>query len=256
MAGFLVMKELPHLAPFPSDQVTMGIDMGLSFWIRRSHKWIALVIGVQALLWMASGVYMTVVPISIIHGDHLTHATGEPLAASARRIDAGQLMLLFPGISSFRLKSLLGREVFEIERGGKLELVEALDGKPIGLLDETAARALASESYHGDDAIVKVELLAEPPGEVGKRQAPIWAVHYGNFGKTTLYFSPHSGELLARRHELWRWFDFLFMLHIMDYDERSDVNNTLLRVASIVGLLFALSGLWLLLFSFRRRGTQ
>ena len=115
---------------------------------------------------------------------------------------------------------------------------------------------MASESYHGDDAIVKVELLAEPPSEVGKRQAPIWAVHYDNVGKTTLYFSPHSGELLARRHELWRWFDFLFMLHIMDYEERSDVNNTLLRVASIVGLLFALSGLWLLLFSFRRRGTQ
>lgn len=227
--------------------------MGFSYWVRRGHKWIALVIGVQALLWMASGVYMTVVPISIIHGDHLTHATGNTLATSARRIDSRELMHLYPGITSFRLKSLLGREVFEIERGGKTELVEALNGKLVGLLDAAAARALASESFHGEETIVKIELLTELPGEVGKRPAPIWAVHYGDFGKTTLYFSPHSGELLARRHELWRWFDFLFMLHIMDYEERSDVNNTLLRVASIGGLLFALSGLWLLFFSFSRR---
>lgn len=230
--------------------------MGLSYWVRRCHKWIALVIGVQALLWMASGVYMTVVPINIIHGDHLTHPTGEPLAVSAERIDVSQLMHLHPGISSFRLTSLLGREVFEIDRGGKVELVEAINGKPIGLLNESTIRALANESFHGEAPIVKVELLPVAPGEVGKRPAPIWAVHYGDMGRTTLYFSPNSGVLLARRHELWRWFDLLFMLHIMDYDERSDVNNMLLRVAAIGGLLFALSGMWLLLYSFRRRGTK
>lgn len=230
--------------------------MKLSYWVRRCHKWIALVVGVQALLWMVSGVYMTVVPLEIIHGDHLTHPTGEPLALSAKRIDVAQLMHHYPGISSFRLKSLLGRDVFEIERSGKVELVEAQDGKPVGSLDERAVRALANESYHAEDAIAKVELLAKAPDEVGKRPAPIWAVHYNNWGKTTLYFSPSTGELLARRHELWRWFDFLFMLHIMDYDERSDVNNLLLRVASVCGLLFALSGLWLLWYSFGRRNVK
>ena len=228
----------------------------MSYWVRRCHKWIALFVGVQALLWMVSGVYMTVVPLEIIHGDHLTHATGEPLARSAKRIDAAQLMHHYPGISTFRLKSLLGREVFEIERSGKVELVEAKDGKPVGSLDESAVRALANESYHAEDVIARVELLAKAPPEVGKHPAPIWAVHYNNLSKTTLYFSPSTGELLARRHELWRWFDFLFMLHIMDYDERSDVNNLLLRVASVCGLLFALSGLWLLLYSFGRRSIK
>ncbi len=230
--------------------------MGLSYWVRRCHKWIALVVGVQALLWMASGVYMTVVPLEIIHGDHLTHPTGEPLALSGKRIDVAQMMRLYPGISSFRVKSLLGREVFEINRSGKVELVEAENGKPVGFLEESAVRALANDSYHGEDVIAKVELLAKAPDEVGKRPVPIWAVHYSNFGKTTLYFSPNTGELLARRHELWRWFDFLFMLHIMDYAERSDVNNALLRVAAVGGVLFSLSGLWLLLYSFRRRGVK
>lgn len=211
--------------------------------------------GVQALLWMASGVYMTVVPIDIIHGDHLTHTAGEPLAKTLRRLSVAELVERHPGVSSFRLKSLLGREVYEIERLGKTELVEAQSGKAIGSLNEKAVRALSAESYHGDDPIVKVELLTTAPAEVGNRKAPIWAVHYANLGRTTLYFSPTSGELLAKRHELWRWFDFLFMLHIMDYEERSDVNNTLLRVASASGVLFALSGLWLLMYSFKRRGS-
>jgi hypothetical protein len=52
---------------------------------------------------------------------------------------------------------------------------------------------------------------------------------------------------------LWRWFDFLWMFHIMDYETRDDVNNNLLRVASATGLAFALSGIWLLLYSFSRR---
>ena len=81
----------------------------------------------------------------------------------------------------------------------------------------------------------------------------MWAVRFDDSANSTLYFSPDTGDLLARRHELWRWFDFLWMLHIMDYDARSDVNNTLLRVASGVGVLFALSGAWLVFYSFRRR---
>ena len=48
-------------------------------------------------------------------------------------------------------------------------------------------------------------------------------------------------------------FDFVWMLHIMDYDERSDANNALLRIASATGLLFAVTGVWLLFYSFRRR---
>ena len=39
----------------------------------------------------------------------------------------------------------------------------------------------------------------------------------------------------------------------MDYDDRSDVNNPLLRVATWSALAMALAGAWLLLWSFPRR---
>jgi uncharacterized iron-regulated membrane protein len=227
--------------------------MQLAFWVRRAHKWIGLVIGVQALLWMISGLYMVVVPLDVIHGDHLAHVHTEPLNPRASRQDLARLHALYPGITSLRLKNLLGKEVYEIRQGKQASLVDAVSGTKLSPLDRDTVVALADAAYAGEGGIRGVEWVTKAPQEVGARPVPLWAVHYDEPGKTTLYFSPHTGELVARRHELWRWFDFLWMFHIMDYAERENVNNTLLRVASITGLAFALSGAWLLFYSFNRR---
>ena len=46
------------------------------------------------------------------------------------------------------------------------------------------------------------------------------------------------------------------MLHIMDYDERSDAHNLLLKIAQFTGAAFAITGLWLLFYSFRKRRKE
>ncbi|WP_020653935.1 PepSY domain-containing protein [Massilia niastensis] len=227
--------------------------MQLAFWVRRAHKWIGLIIGVQALLWMISGLYMVVVPLEVIHGDHLAHVHTERLNPAGTRIAQTRLHELYPGITSVRMKSLLGKEVYEIKQGPQASLVDAASGEKISPLAREDIIALADVAYAGEGSIGGVEWVTKAPQEVGSRPVPLWAVHYDEPGKTTLYFSPYTGDLVARRHELWRWFDFLWMFHIMDYEERENVNNTLLRVASISGLAFALSGAWLLIYSFNRR---
>lgn len=227
--------------------------MQSAFWVRRAHKWIGLVIGVQALLWMISGLYMVVVPLDVIHGDHLAHVPTEQLAPSGGRVTQAELRADHPGITSLRLKRLLGKDVYEIRQGERISLVDAGSGETISPLDQDAIMRLADAAYVGEGGIRGVEWITRAPQEIGARPIPLWAVHYDEPGKSTLYFSPYSGELVARRHELWRWFDFLWMFHIMDYEERADVNNTLLRVASISGLAFALSGVWLLFYSFQSK---
>jgi uncharacterized iron-regulated membrane protein len=227
--------------------------MQLAFWVRRAHKWIGLVIGVQALLWMISGLYMVVVPLEVIHGDHLAHVPTERLNPANIRIAQASLHERYPGITAVRMKNLLGKEVYEIKQGTQATLVNATSGAKISPLDRRDIVALADAAYVGEGSIRGVEWVTKAPREVGSRPVPLWAVHYDEPGKTTLYFSPYTGDLVARRHELWRWFDFLWMFHIMDYEERENVNNTLLRVAAISGLVFALSGAWLLLYSFNRR---
>lgn len=223
-----------------------------AFWARRAHKWIALVVGVQALLWMLSGLYMTVISIDIIHGDHLAHANTKPLSASRPAIEPGALEQQYPGLTSFRLKRFLDREVYELHQADAITLVDAGSGARLSPLSDAMARRVAQSLYAGKAPIKTVELVKDAPQEVSTRPVPMWRVEFADSNETTLYLSPQTGELLAKRHDLWRWFDFLWMLHIMDYDERSDVNNTLLRVASSAGLLFALSGVWLLFYSFTR----
>ena len=109
------------------------------------------------------------------------------------------------------------------------------------------------DRYQGAGEVARVEWVTRAPSEVKTRPVPMWAVHFADRGSTTLYLSPDSGELLARRHSLWRWFDFLWMFHIMDYEQRTDVNNGLLRIASVIGLAFGLSGVWLLFYSLGQR---
>lgn len=227
--------------------------MQKSFWVRRAHKWIGLVVGVQALFWMISGLYMVVVPLEVIHGDHLAHVHGEPLQPGGSRVGSSWLAKQYPGMTSVKLKTLGGREVYEVRQDTQATLVDAASGAKISPVPEATVRELALAAYTGDGPVTKIEWITKAPQEVGHRPVPMWAVHFDDAGKTTFYYAPDTGELLARRHELWRWFDFVWMFHIMDYEARENVNNTLLRVASITGVLFALSGAWLLLYSFNRR---
>jgi hypothetical protein len=224
-----------------------------AFWARSAHKWIGLVIGVQALLWMISGLYMTAISIDIIHGDHLAQMDTEPVSASGGIVSSNELVQRYPGLQGFRLKHFMGKDVYEVHYTKGTELVDAQSGASLGALDEATARQRASALYHGAAPLTSMHLLHQAPQEVATRPVPMWQANFGDRGETTLYISPHTGELLAKRHSLWRMYDFLWMFHIMDYEKRADVNNTLLRVAASVGVAFALSGVWLLFYSFRRR---
>ena len=50
---------------------------------RRVHKWLALIVGVQALMWVMSGFYMVVVDLDFIHGDPLVRNLTTPPKLSA-----------------------------------------------------------------------------------------------------------------------------------------------------------------------------
>lgn len=226
-----------------------------AFWARRAHKWFALIIGVQALLWSIGGLYMTVMSIDFIHGDHLNHVAAPPLPKAGSLIDPAVIAASYPAMTGFRLKRFLDEPVYEVQHAAGVDLVDAVSGRRIGPIDEEKARRLALSTYQGDAALVSLQLLDKAPQEVGTRPVPMWQARFDDSGNTALYFSPQTGNLLATRHTYWRVFDFLWMLHIMDYEERSDVNNTVLRIAASLGLLFMLSGVWLLFYSFHRRSA-
>ena len=226
-----------------------------AFWSRRLHKWLGLLVGIQTLLWMVSGLYMTAISIDLIHGDHLAHLEQGELRAAQLAAAPAQAAAPFSGVTGFRIRQSQGSEVYQVRHAGGVALVDARSGRPLAAPDEKTVRALAASYYQGEGELARVQLLTELPGEVARRKAPLWRADFDDGAGSTLYISPQTGELVVKRHTLWRVFDFLWMLHIMDYDTRTDINNPLLRIAAGAGTLFAFSGLWLLWFSFRRRAA-
>lgn len=221
--------------------------------IRRLHKWLAAVIGIQALIWTLSGLYMTAVHIDIIHGDHFIRAAEpEPLDA-ASLLDPIVAARSVPGAESIRLNRLLDRPTYVVTGKNGTLLLDARTGRRLPPPGEAQIRRIAEHWYTGDEKLVSAKLIHDIPGEIRGRAPPLWRVEFGGWNKPTLYFAPATGELLTRRHELWRVFDFLWMMHIMDYETRDNINNPLLRIVSWGALLLALSGAILLLFSFPRR---
>jgi hypothetical protein len=98
-----------------------------------------------------------------------------------------------------------------------------------------------------------VELLEhDVPMEIRGRAPPLWRADFDDWLQTTLYLHPDTGALVARRHRLWRWYDFLWMLHIMDYGERETATGLVPRLATVLGAVTIVSGVWLLYFSFWR----
>lgn len=220
--------------------------------IRRTHKWLALVVGVQALLWTLTGLYMVVVHIDIIHGDHLIRAPAVEPFELAGLAPPSRIVAAAPGASEIRLQRLFDRPVWRAETPEGARLFDARLGVPLAALTEPQVREQARRFYIGNGKIVAVRLLTKAPQEMQSRKPPFWQVEFEGWNRPTLYLSPTTGELISRRHALWRVFDFAWMLHIMDYDERTDVNNPLLRVATWSAFAMALTGALLLIWSFKR----
>ncbi|OWR01117.1 PepSY domain-containing protein [Sphingopyxis witflariensis] len=221
--------------------------------IRRFHKWLALLVGVQVLLWTLTGFYMVVVHIDTIHGDHLVRSPVVKPFDLAGLASPSQIVAAVPGASEIRLQRHFDTPVWRAETPDGPRLFDAASGRLLADPTEAQIRALAQRIYTGDGKIVSVQLLTTAPQEMQSRKPPFWQVEFEGWNRPTLYLSPKTGELISRRHALWRVFDIAWMLHIMDYEERTDVNNPLLRIATWSAFAMAISGAWLLVWSFKRR---
>jgi hypothetical protein len=234
--------------------------MKLAVSSRKIHKWVFLFIGVQALLWVISGFYMVVVNLDFIHGDHLVKNLEEPLRLTdvdRDIVSTGQLLARYGAIDAITLKAVLGRPHYILKKRHGETLIDAETGSQRSPIDENMARTIAQYHYTGTAPIINATLITEnPPSELQTRPLPLWRIDFADRFNTSFYVSPDTATLITRRHDFWRIFDFFWMLHIMDYDERSDVNNNLLRIVSMTSLAGVLAGLVLLFYSFGNRKTN
>lgn len=212
--------------------------------IHLAHRWLGLLLGAQILLWMTSGVIMSWFPIERVRGE--TSASIEaPLALSPTNyFPPGGVIADFQGATDVRLKIWLGRPVYEVTGDSGGALFDAESGERLTPLPEELAKRVAASDFRGEGELKRLTLMNNPPAEY-RGNTPVWRADYTDADETRLYISPHTGEVVARRNRVWRLYDFFWMLHIMDYEARENFNNPLIRTFAVTGLLFAVSGIWL-----------
>ena len=217
-----------------------------NFWkyLIRIHKWAGLILGVQIMLWFASGLFMALFPIDNVRGSHLAEETSWSLTDSGI-IPIELVMTTYEGkLTGASLTSIAGEPAYALIGDQGTQLIDARTGiawLPVG---EDSIKLAAQRYYKGQGKIATIKRLTDAPIEY-RRSVPVWQVQFDDEPKTRLYLDSQTAELRAVRTRLWRVYDFMWMLHIMDYKSRTNFNTWWLRLSAFLALLFAMTGLFL-----------
>jgi hypothetical protein len=205
---------------------------------RRWHRWLAVITALQLLAWTASGVFFAFVDIDHVRGE------GHVIPMDGQRFEPASLAFEAREISTLRIiPRLPGEWVAEVRpHDADLEWL-SLSGDPLPAL--TRDQALTLGSLRTDLAPDTAEWVDSGPlaAEYRGRPLPLWRVYSSSDASTVAYLHASSGEVVAIRNTAWRWWDFLWSLHIMDYDDRDTIGTVLLKVFSVLALVTAVAGI-------------
>lgn len=212
--------------------------------LSRLHVWFGWLIGVPLLLWTMSGLWMVARPIAEVRGTHLK-SEALPLA-----VDGPLSLPRFPrdhgAPVSVRLEQQTTGPVWvaTFEHGHEMR-ASARDGQWLPKVGEAEARAIADRWYKPTVAIVSARHTpaSAPPLDL-RRERPAWGIAFSDGGR--VYVDADTGSLLAIRSDQWRWFDFMWGLHIMDLQTREKISHPLLIGFAALAFLSILVGLVLL----------
>jgi hypothetical protein len=217
--------------------------------LRRWHVWLGWLIGVPMLLWTLSGVIMVIRPIEEVRGTALLRPEA-PVGMTTPPVA--------PQLAGLNVQSL----TLEGRTAGPRWVITTADGTSRmadpatgGLLPNYGAADAAREveaRYTGKAKVASITRIdpANPPSDL-RRSMGGWQVTMDD--GTHFYVDAGSGEVVARRTRWWRFYDFMWGLHIMDLETREDTHHPFLVGFGIVALVGTLMALVLLPMTGKRR---
>ncbi|MEZ2415566.1 PepSY domain-containing protein [Muriicola sp. E247] len=206
---------------------------------RKLHRYLGIILGIQFFMWTVSGIYFSWTDIDEIHGDHFRKENHTPMAFEqlVNPVSPGDIK----GISSLELREIAGRPYYWINDS---YLMDAETGNRKGKVTQEEALQIAGNYMLPELEVRSIELLEEAGShhEYRGKPLPAFVITYDTPKNVRAYVSIADGSFQTVRYRDWRWFDFLWMMHTMDYEGRDDFNTLLLRVFSLFGLVTILSG--------------
>ncbi|MFL2503331.1 MAG: hypothetical protein ACJ0Q1_10560 [Luminiphilus sp.] len=218
--------------------------------LRRWHRLVALVTSCQLLLWTLSGLYFAFVDIDYVRGHQFKRSP------SSTQLDLSSLQT---GVVSAKKVVIQERLTGELIVGVQADDgTQWLDEQGVPIIALTPAQAL---TLGNERTVIKPDQVewvdTDIPGsEYRGAPLPQWRLWRADDPDRVAYVDAMSGDVTVVRHDAWRWWDFLWSLHIMSYEDRDTIGTWLLRIFSLLALATAVLGVWLFLHTRARRSFQ
>jgi hypothetical protein len=212
------------------------------------HRWLALIVGVQIVFWVASGLFFSIFPIERVRSEHriaaIEPAPFDPALVAMSHPVAGMEQETLTRLT-FETNAV-GRPVALAEFADRAPIViDLVDKRVISPLSAEAAAALAQAHVAGETHVREVRRITQATPEY-RGVLPAWRVALEDAEGLVVYVAADTGRVTARRSDLWRVYDALWALHIMDWRDHENFNNGLLILASALALIVSISGLILI----------
>ncbi len=189
--------------------------------IRTFHRYLSIFVSIQLLLWTISGIYFAYNKIELVRGEQYR----------------------LPVDVEYRIFDRLGVSIIEKNDNGNKTYKTYPDGAKVEPLTKDEALLIASKktSLNPIDGILINETYKG--AEFRGRDLPIFKVQTDTEDNINIYINPLTGDISAIRSDSWRLWDLFWALHIMDYQDRDNINNLLLKILSILALMTSISGI-------------
>ena len=189
--------------------------------IRTVHRYLSIFISIQLLLWTISGIYFAYNKIELVRGEQYR----------------------LPLKIEYRIFERLDQMIMEKNDNGIKSYLSHPDGLNIGPISSEEAIKIATEKTSLNPIEAELLTKANRGAEYRGRDLPIYKVTTDSQDGVNIYINPMTGSVSAIRSDSWRLWDLFWALHIMDYQNRDNINNLLLKILSILALVTSISGI-------------
>ncbi|MGZ3273197.1 MAG: PepSY domain-containing protein [Caulobacteraceae bacterium] len=217
-------------------------------WALQLHKWIALAVGIQVLGWVLGGLIMTALPIEKVRSEqHIAQVRPAELDF-AHVLPAAKVIQLagLSGVTEASLKSTPRGPIWNLAEGpGGEAYFDAVTGQNIDEITQAQARQYAIAAYKGAGHAAKLVYHEEAPVEAGTSGA-VYQMEFDDPERTSFYLSAYTGEVLSRRSNVWRFYNFFYQIHIMNFSGNQNYNHPTIVTVTAFTLTVVLTGFVLL----------
>ena len=205
--------------------------------IRKTHSYLSFFISLQLLLWTVSGIYFAFNKIENVRGEQYRNAI-----VSNFKVD--DLNLNLDNVGEISIKKRLNQNIIIVKTTSGNKYLDEF-GMDLNKLSKDQVSEIVKNNTSLKPYLVEEVTEDKRGSEYRGRKLPIYrAVTRNSKDKDiNVYVDPYSGEILSIRSKQWRIWDLMWGFHIMDWVDRDNIDNILLKIFSILALISSVTGL-------------